>query len=73
MITVNPHEGRFDNFNRLPRINSKYKNSFKLEMNKTLGRNYSPKKYDYLITNQDPSHPSNTTFYNEGIPKYFPG
>ena len=38
MISVNPHESRFDNFNRLPRINSKYKNSLKLDFNKTSGR-----------------------------------
>ena len=38
MITVNPHEGRFDNFNHFPRINSKYKNSFKLDLQKTSGR-----------------------------------
>lgn len=39
MISVNPHEGRFEPIDKLPRINSKYKNSFKVSMNKTLGRN----------------------------------
>lgn len=38
MIEVNPHEGRFDNFETLPMINSKYGNSFKLEIKKNLGR-----------------------------------
>ena len=38
MISVNPHEKQFDNFNHLPKINSKYKNSFKLDLRKTSGR-----------------------------------
>ena len=51
MIDVNPHEGRFDNFETLPMINSKYGNSFKLEIKKNLGRKEaSPSNAGHTVT-----------------------
>lgn len=46
MIPVNPHKRRFDNIEKLPMINSKFNNSFKLEINRTIGRKQaSPKNF----------------------------
>ena len=74
MIPVNPHEGRFDNFETLPMINSKYGNSFKLEIKKNLGRKEaSPSNAGHQIRIDNPNCPANTSFYNEEIPKFFPG
>jgi hypothetical protein len=74
MINVNPHENRFESFNGLPSINSKFKKGFDgISIKRTLGRENAPKNAGHTITIDQPNCPSKTNYYSEEVPRFYPG
>ena len=71
---INPHEARFETFEALPHINSKYKTAYRgLEIKKTMGRSDDPKNAGHQIIIDNPSNPAKTNFYDPDVPKFYPG
>ena len=74
MINVNPHEGRFESFNALPHINSKFKTAFRGQSIKNhTGRENDAKCNGYVMTIHPPNCPANTNYYSEEVPRFYPG
>ena len=74
MIHTNPHNQQFETINKLPLINSKFKNSYKHEIKRTIGRvEASPINAGHLMRTNVPNSPSKTAFYQADIPKFNKG
>ena len=82
VLACNPHDEQFESINKLPKINSKYRNTYQHEIKKTIGRQghgsqptefYKPHKNGNDVNVGAPNSPANTAFYNTEIPKFYPG
>ena len=71
---MNPHEARFEQFEALPHINSKYKTPFKgMEIKKNMGRNDDAKNAGHYVILDNPSNPAKTNYYDPDVPKFYKG
>jgi len=74
LITVNPVEAQFDSIDKMPAVNSKFKNSYKMQMKHTISRAQAvPRNAGNTVNTTQPNSPANTVTYSEEIPKFYPG
>lgn len=76
---LDPHDARFENIDKLPLINSKFKNSYKHQIKNTFGRRdhptefYSPHKNGNDVNQGAPNSPARSTFHQQEIPAFYAG
>ena len=74
MINVHPHDKQFEPIDKLPLINSKFKNSSKVSIKKQISREQAlPRNAGNTVNTTQPNSPSRTQFYTSEIPKYYEG
>lgn len=79
VLALNPHNKQFDIIDKLPKINSKYRNTYQHQIKNTIGRLnqptefYKPHKNGNDVNIAAPNSPARTAFYNTEIPKFYPG